>query len=36
MAEHEHGLHFVQTVPLFAGLPEATMHRIASASVTRQ
>lgn len=33
---HDHGFHFVQTVPLFARLPEATMHRVASAAVTRR
>lgn len=33
---HDHRLQFVQTVPLFAGLPEATQHRVASAAVTRR
>lgn len=31
----DHRLHFVQRVPLFAGLPDATQHRVASAAVTR-
>lgn len=33
---HDHRLHFVQTVPLFAGLPEASQHRVAAAAVTRR
>lgn len=33
---HDHGLHFVQSVPLFAGLPEAIKHEVASAAVTRR
>lgn len=32
---HDHRLHFVQTVPLFAHLPEESQHRVASAAVTR-
>ncbi|WGD38997.1 Crp/Fnr family transcriptional regulator [Streptomyces cathayae] len=32
---HDHRLHFVQTVRLFADLPEAAQHRVASAAVTR-
>jgi CRP/FNR family transcriptional regulator len=36
MDDHDHRLHFVQTVPLFASLPEATQHRVASAAVTRR
>ncbi|WP_067433250.1 Crp/Fnr family transcriptional regulator [Nocardioides jensenii] len=36
MDGHDHGLHFVRTVPLFAGLPETTKHHVASAVVTRQ
>lgn len=32
---HDHRLHFVQTVRLFTGLPEAVRHRVASAAVTR-
>ena len=34
--EHDHGLHFVQAVPLFAGLPETIKHEVASVAVTRQ
>lgn len=36
MDGQDHALHVVRSVPLFAGLPEATMHRIASAAVTRR
>ncbi|MDN5894661.1 MAG: Crp/Fnr family transcriptional regulator [Nocardioides sp.] len=36
MIRDNHGLHFVQTVPLFAGLSEETKQWVADAVVTRQ
>lgn len=34
--KHDHGLHFVQSVPLFAGLPEEAKQWVASAAMTRR